>query len=111
LAFFFGFVDVDLLPLVDLNLFVVAALDPFRAPFVAGLDPFVAAVALTPIVAADLELFALLLASCAARIAKSSCLLEHPVFSKIRLMVGEVSSSSMVAREEALVNVREGRMS
>jgi len=99
LAFFFGFV-VDLVPLVELFLFVV--LLPFVAflPFVALL-PMVDLETLTPFVAAALDPFALVLASCAARIAKSSCLLEQPVASKIRLIVGEVSSS-IVAREEAL---------
>jgi len=96
-----------LLPLVDLETlatfvvpFVVpfaapsvaaAAFDPFRAafnPFGAAFDPFGAA--FNPIV----------LACCAARIAKNSCLLEQPDAAKIRLTVGEVSSSSMVAREE-----------
>jgi len=108
LAFFFELAFVDF-PLVDL--------DPFRdvalAPFVAALHPFVVAsevvasdvVVFDPFLApfgaasglfgADFDLFVL---SCAARITKSSCLLEHPVFSKIRLMVGEVSSS-MAARE------------
>ena len=46
----------------------------------------------------DRDLF--VLASCAARLANNSCLLEQPVAAKILLMVGEVSSSSMVEREE-----------
>jgi len=94
LDFFFGF--VALAPFV-------AVLDTLGAPFVALLGPLVdldrfVADDLALFIAAGLALFALVLASCAACIAKSSCLLEHPVFSKIRLMVGEVSSSSTVAR-------------
>jgi len=64
------------------------------APFVAALDLF------GLVVEADLFVLTCCLA-CAARIAKGSCLLEQPVFSKIRVMIGEVSSSSssMVERE------------
>jgi len=102
-------VDLDpfvaLLPLVDLEPLVpfVAAVDPF----IVDLDEFSLDIVASDVMLAatdvvDLDLFVLdlfALASCAARIAKSSCLLEQPVASKICLMVGEVSSS-MVAREE-----------
>jgi len=86
-AFFLGLVDVDLVV-------AVLALDTFPADL--GLF---GAVFKTVV---DLDPFALTcFRACWAFIAKNSCLLEHPVFSKIRLMVGEVSSSSMVSREEA----------
>jgi len=114
LAFFFGFVValvpfVALLPLVDSETLApfVAALDPFVvASEVVGsdvvvLDPFLApfiAADLAPFVADDLDPFVL---ACAARIAKNSCLLEQPDAAKIRLIVGDdSSSSSMVARED-----------
>jgi len=50
----FRFVAVDLVPLVpvDLDFLLVAALDPFGAPFVADLDPFVAVAAFNPFGAA-----------------------------------------------------------
>jgi len=105
LDFFFGFV-------IALDLFGALtpfiALAPFVDPFVADLDPSFTAADLAPFVAvAAFHPFGatfnpFVLASSAALLAKSSCLLEHPVFSKIRLMVGEVSSSSMVAREVGL---------
>jgi len=101
-------------PLVDLDPLatdLAPILAPFVSPFVAALDRLEAALDLFGLVV-EVDPFVLTCCfACAARKAKSSCLLEHPVFSKIRLMVGDVSSSSMVAREEALVNVREGRMS
>jgi len=101
LAFFFGLepflfvVDLDtfvaLVPLVDLD------------PFVADLDRFVAD-DLALFIAAGLDPFVLTCCrACWAFIAKNSCLLEHPVFSKIRLMVGEVSSSSMVEKDCVVV--------
>jgi len=96
LDFFLEFVDplgAALDPFVDLDLLVVA----LALFVVAALDQFVAA-DLASFVADDLDPFVL---ACAACIAKSSCLLEQPVASKIRLIVGEVSSS-MVSREEAL---------
>jgi len=113
LAFFFGFV-------------FLLALDPFIAvdPFVV-LDPFVAFVNFDPFVALALFVVAALTAfgalavdvdvdeiieplvltcclACLAFIAKNSCLLEHPVFSKILLMIGEVSSSSSMVERAAL---------
>jgi len=79
-----------LLPLVDLETL---------AAFVVDLDPFGAALSVFVLVLVGFDPFVLELASCvAARLAKSSCLLEQPVASKIRLMVGDVSSS-IVARE------------
>jgi len=102
-------------------------------PFLAeeALDPFLAGaldVVALDIVGSDVldvvdvvdvvDLNPLALASCAARLAKSSCLLEQPVCCKIRLIVGDVSSSTIardrivVASEAiavvALVAVREG---
>ena len=90
LAFFFGFVDEDLDPFG-------AALDPIVVASEVVASEVVASdvVVLDPFLAPFFELFVL---SCAARIAKSSSLLEQPVASKILLMVGEVSSS-IVARE------------
>jgi len=101
LAFFFEFV-IDLDPFVDLEAFIdleafVMVLDPF------GLALALDALALDIVDSDVVDLDPFVLASCAARLAKSSCLLAQPVCSKIRLMIGEVSSSSsMVAREEEL---------
>jgi len=88
LDFFFGLVDVDSVVAVLASDTFPADLGLFEAGFkaVVDLDPFVLTCC----------------RACWAFIAKNSCLLEHPVFSKIRLMVGEVSSSSsMASREEA----------
>jgi len=106
LAFFFGLVALDpfdevLAPfLAPFLASFGAALDPFRdgalGLFGAALGPFGASS--DPFVLVDFDPFAVASFSSAALLAKSSCLLEQPVASKIRLMVGEVSSS-MVARD------------
>ena len=112
MAFFFEFV-IDLDPFVDLEAFIdletfVMVLDPF------GLALALDALALDIVDSDVVDLDPFVLASCAARLAKSSCLLAQPVCSKIRLMIGEVSSSSSMVAEldpclviASVVDVRE----
>ena len=109
LPFFLGFVDVNLDPFA-LDLTPLADL----APLVTVLDLLVLAMALFVVVAldwfvadlatfvADDDLDPFVLASCAARLASNSCLFEQPVAAKIRLTVGEVSSSSSMVERKAL---------